>query len=305
VFAAYKRRWDRLPRPELAATPTTLPPLPREMTPGEIRKVASDVPLPPPGEAAALAQLDEFLQGGEANYARARDFPAARPGTSRLSYYCNIGALSPRLAVQRARTPKWGFELAWWDFFAEVLDRQPESVGEEYRAEWRGFPWRSDVKDVEAWKMGRTGFPIVDAGMRALRQTGFLHNRVRLITASFLTKHLLTDWRIGEVIFRGWLLCGDTAQNVGNWQWVAGCGVDPAPYFRVFNPVTQGERYDPDGDYVRRWVPELADLPARLIHRPWEAETPPKNYPAPMLDLAFGRKRFLDTAQTFLGDKKP
>ena len=305
VFAAFKRRWDALPGPSLADVPKRLPPLPPDIAPGDLRRVESEIPLPPPGEAAALGQLERFLAEGEANYERARDLPAAEPGTSRLSYYCNIGALSPRVAVRRARTAKWRFELAWWDFFADVLDRCPESASQEYRPEWRGFPWRYNDDETAAWREGRTGFPIVDAGMRELRETGFLHNRVRLITASFLTKHLLMDWRIGEAVFRGWLLCGDTSQNVGNWQWVAGCGVDPAPYFRVFNPVTQGERYDPDGAYVRRWVPELADLPAEHIHRPWQAKTPPTNYPPPMIDLAFGRERFLETAQRHLKRDKP
>ena len=146
-----------------------------------------------------------------------------------------------------------------------------------------------------------TGFPMVDAGMRELRATGFMHNRARLVTASFLTKHLLIDWRAGESIFRGLLLCGDSAQNIGNWQWVAGCGYDASPYFRVLNPVSQGEKFDPEGDYVRRWVPELAGLPGKAIHRPWEAASPPRGYPPPMIDLDAGRERFLRTAREFLG----
>jgi deoxyribodipyrimidine photo-lyase len=271
VFAAFKRRWDALPLPDLAAPPRRLPPLPREIDPGDVPSVESDVPLPPCGEAAALRQLEAFVDGGaEADYARSRDLPAARPARP-ASATTSTSARSARVWRCSGPDRQVALRLAWWDFFADILHRHPESVAEEYRPEWRGFPWRYDEAETAAWREGRTGFPIVDAGMRELRQTGFMHNRVRLITASFLTKHLLIDWRVGEAIFRGWLLCGDTAQNVGNWQWVAGCGVDAAPYFRVFNPVAQGERFDPDGAYVRRWVPELAALPAARIHRPWEA----------------------------------
>lgn len=301
VFGPYAKTWTKAPRPELAPAPTKLPSVSSRIARGEIRKIESGIPLPPVGEKAAIAQLERFLDEGEASYATSRNLPARVPSTSLLSMYFNIGVLSPRMAVQRSRNEKWRSELAWWDFNAEVLDRMPEGATLEFKEAWRGFPWRQDREEADRWSEGRTGFPMVDAGMRQLQQTGFMHNRVRMIAASFLTKHLLIDWRIGEEIFRGLLLCGDSAQNIGNWQWIAGCGFDASPYFRVFNPVAQGEKFDADGDYVRRWVPELADLPKKLIHRPWEAAEPVKDYPPPMIDLDEGRDRFLRTAKAFLG----
>jgi len=304
VFGPYARKWQTLPLPDLAPTPEGLPPVPRRVARGEIRVVASDVPLPAPGEAAALARLDAFLRDGEATYAASRSFPARKPGTSLLSMYFNVGVLSPRLAVRRATDSKWRSELAWWDFNAEVLDREPDGATREFKRDWRGFPWRRDPAEERLWSEGRTGFPMVDAGMRELASTGFMHNRARLVTASFLTKHLLIDWRAGEEIFRGLLLCGDSAQNIGNWQWVAGCGYDASPYFRILNPVSQGERFDPQGEYVRRWVPELAGLKGKAVHRPWKAASPPADYPSPMIDLDEGRERFLSTARTFLWRKK-
>lgn len=304
VFGPYLKKWLALPQPELAATPERLPAVPRRITRGTIPRVESDIQLPATGEAAARARLESFLRDGEATYPTARDFPAARPGTSLLSMYFNIGVLSPRLAVQRARDPKWRSELAWWDFNAEVLDRQPEGAALEFKDAWRGFPWRRDAEQEARWAEGKTGIPMVDAGMRQLRATGFMHNRARLVTASFLTRHLLIDWRVGEAIFRGLLLCGDSAQNIGNWQWVAGCGYDASPYFRILNPVSQGRKFDPRGDFVRRWVPELASLPDDAVHRPWLAATPPAGYPPPIIDLEEGRGRFLREARVFLRGRR-
>ncbi len=300
VFGPYARKWTSLPMPELAEAPRRLDALPREISPGEIRRVASEISLPATGEAAALGRLETFLKDGESSYAAARNFPAKRPSTSMLSLYFNIGVLSPRLAVARAKDSKWRSELAWWDFNAEILDRQPDGATLEFKEAWRGFPWRNDEGEVRRWAEGRTGYPMVDAGMRQLRKTGFMHNRARLVTASFLTKHLLTDWRVGEAVFRGLLLCGDSAQNIGNWQWVAGCGYDASPYFRVLNPVAQGKKFDPEGDYVREWVPELAQVPGKSVHRPWSLATPPPGYPAPMIDLDAGRDRFLQAARGYL-----
>ncbi|WP_435018594.1 cryptochrome/photolyase family protein [Tundrisphaera sp. TA3] len=300
VFGPYGRKWLSLPKPKLAPTPSDLPPVPRQIARGTIPDVASDIPLPEAGERAALARLESFLRHGEEGYPVARDFPARRPSTSHLSMYFNIGALGPRVAVHRSHDSKWRSELAWWDFNAEALDHHPEGATLEFKEPWRGFPWRDDPAEARRWEEGMTGFPMVDAGMRQLRATGFMHNRARLVTASFLTKHLLIDWRVGEAIFRGLLLCGDSAQNIGNWQWVAGCGYDASPYFRVLNPVSQGEKFDPKGDYVREWVPELAGLPGKSIHRPWKAAKPPAGYPAPMIDLDFGRERFLEAARAFL-----
>ena len=299
VFGPYAKKWLAAPLPKLAETPTTLPKVPKSITRGEIRHVDPGMKLPDPGEGAALKRFDDFLAHAESGYAEARDFPARRPSTSLLSIYFNIGALGPRLAVHRSQDPKWRSELAWWDFNAEVLDTQPEGATLEYKHPWRGFPWRDDQAEVEKWEQGQTGFPMVDAGMRQLQQTGFMHNRARLITASFLCRTLMIDWRIGEAIFRGLLLCGDSAQNIGNWQWVAGSGYDASPYFRILNPITQGERYDPTGDYVREWVPELSQLKGKAIHQPWLSRQK-FDYPERMVDLNLGRDRFKQVAKQFL-----
>ena len=307
VFGPYRRKWQSLDKPDVLPRPDELPPLPLKIKIGEIPRVESDIPLPDAGEEAALGRLQWFLDNGEKTYEKTRNEPGREDSTSKLSYYFNIGALSPRLAFERANLEKWKQELTWWDFYADVLDRAPESNAAEYRAEWRQFPWREgdEIKDdLARWQKGETGYPLVDAGMRELNATGFMHNRVRMICASFLTKHLLIDWKIGEEIFRGLLLCGDRAQNVGNWQWVAGCGVDPSPYFRVFNPTTQGEKFDKTGEYARRWVPELRDTPEKGFYEPWKLSAPPQNYPAPIIDLDEGRDRYLAKAKAYLAQKK-
>ena len=304
IFGPYGKKWLSLPQPELAPEPKEMPPVSSHIRRGDIPHVDPEIALPVPGQKAAQQQLADFLEEGEEGYQEARNFPARQPGTSRLSYYFNIGVLSPRLASHRAHSAKWRSELAWWDFNAEVLDKQPEGAKEEFREIWRGFPWRHDDEQTEKWKNGMTGFPLVDAGMRQLAQTGFMHNRARLVTASFLTKHLLIDWRVGEAIFRGWLLCGESAQNIGNWQWVAGCGYDASPFFRVFNPVSQAEKFDPEGEFVRQWVPEIAHLPNKVIQTPWAASQPPKDYPKPMIDLKFGSERFKKTAREFLAERR-
>ena len=299
VFGPYSKKWLDEPFPKLAKTPKKLPDLPRMIGRGEIRQVKSDIELPAPGEQAALKQLDDFLKHAESGYEEARNFPARKPSTSLLSMYFNIGVLGPRVAVARSTDLKWRTELAWWDFNNEILDSQPEGTDTEYKEKWRGFPWRDDQQEAKRWEEGQTGYPMVDAGMRQLRQTGFMHNRARLITASFLTRHLLIDWRVGEAIFRGLLLCGDSAQNIGNWQWVAGSGYDASPYFRIMNPITQGERYDPQGDYVRHWVPELAQLKGKAIHQPWKSKRK-FDYPDPMIEHPVGRDRFKKVAKEFL-----
>jgi deoxyribodipyrimidine photo-lyase len=309
VFGAYRKKWATLDKPEIFAAPEKLPALPDSLKIGDIRHIESDVPLFEPGEDAALGRLEWFLKNGESTYEKTRNEPDREDSTSKLSVYFNLGILSPRLAFEHAKTEKWKFELTWWDFYADVMDRCPESAQQEFKPSWRGFPWRdgkdkASKADLEKWRKGETGYPLVDAGMRELIGTGFMHNRVRMIVASFLTKQLLIDWRVGEEIFRGLLLCGDRNQNVGNWQWVAGCGVDPSPYFRVFNPTTQGKKFDPNGDYVRRWVPELKDVDKKWIYEPWKMKNPPEGYPAPMMDLEEGRDRYLEVARKFLKEAK-
>ena len=198
-------------------------------------------------------------------------------------------------------------ELGWREFSYHLLAGFPHLHEKNLQAHFDHFPWRTDqagiARDLKAWQRGQTGYPIVDAGMRELWTTGTMHNRVRMVVASFLIKHLLIDWRAGEAWFWDTLLDADPASNPASWQWVAGSGADAAPYFRIFNPVLQGEKFDPDGDYVRRFVPELANLPAALIHQPWEATplelasfgvTLGKTYPAPIIDHRMARQRALD-----------
>jgi deoxyribodipyrimidine photo-lyase len=263
------------------------------------------------GTAAAVDQLHRFLADGVDRYPASRDDVGlgARGGggTSALSVALRFGTLSPRHVVSTTGDATAGREafvrqLAWRDWFAHLLHESPELVHHAQRRELDAIRWLDDPEDLAAWQDGRTGFPLVDAGMRELRATGAMHNRVRMVAASFLVKDLLVDWRHGERHFRRLLTDADPAQNVGNWQWVAGTGPDAAPYFRVFNPVTQSRTHDAGGHYLRRWVPELAGLDDRAIHAPWEA--PPlelaaagvtlgETYPFPIVDHALARHRAL------------
>ena len=248
-----------------------------------------------------------------AGYSSGRDFPAT-PATSRLSPHLHFGEIGPRQIYAAATTTAvaddaagvdvetFERELGWREFNHHVLFHHPDITTRNFRDTFDGFPWRDDRKAFEAWKRGRTGYPIVDAGMRQLWATGWMHNRVRMVVASFLIKHLLIDWRKGEAWFWDTLVDADLANNAAGWQWVAGSGADAAPYFRIFNPVLQGVKYDRDGEYVRRWAPELAGLPGVLIHRPWEADQKTlkaagvrlgSDYPAPIVDHALARDRAL------------
>ncbi len=277
-----------------------------------------------PGEDGARGRLDAFLSSEAAGYASRRDFPA-QPATSRLSPHLHFGEVGPRqvfaAAARAALTdPAIGAdvetfekELGWREFNHHVLFHRPDLATRNFRVAFDAFPWRDDRAALEAWKRGQTGYPIVDAGMRQLWTTGWMHNRVRMIVASFLTKHLLIDWREGEAWFWDTLVDADIANNAANWQWVAGSGADAAPYFRIFNPVLQGAKYDPHGDYVRRWVPELARLPNAWIHEPWNADAETRrsagvrlgaSYPAPIVDHAVARDRAL-TAYRALGGPLP
>ena len=259
------------------------------------------------GESVALEQLEEFAAGPADRYGEDRDAPA-RDATSRLSAAFKYGWLSPTHALRAVGTSTagrsaWARQLAWRDFLAQLMDRYPDSPNEEMRPEFRGIEWREDPSDLTAWKEGMTGYPFVDAGMRQLLAEGWIHNRVRLVVASFLVKDLLLDWRLGERHFRRHLIDADVSQNVGNWQWVAGVGADAAPYFRVFNPITQGERHDPGGEYIRRWVPELSALPPRLAHAPFRRVDEVAehglilgdDYPFPLVEHDFARERALET----------
>jgi deoxyribodipyrimidine photo-lyase len=247
-----------------------------------------------------------FLDDALAHYRMERDIPAIS-ATSRLSPHIAFGEISARqiwrAATTRghsAATEKFLSELGWREFAYHLFYHHGNLAERNFRPEFDAFPWLEQDDTLEAWRRGRTGYPIVDAGMRELWATGWMHNRVRMIVASFLTKDLLIDWRVGERWFWDTLVDADPANNAINWQWVAGSGADAAPYFRIFNPVLQGEKFDPSGDYVRRWVPEVAALPANAIHRPWSAESPlpPDIYPAAIVDHAAARQRALEAFRT-------
>ena len=274
------------------------------------------------GEGAANRCLDDFLDDALVRYPADRDRPAV-DGTSRLSPHLHFGEISPRVCWHRvalAADVRGGGlgvgaasflrQLVWREFSAHLLHHAKELPDAPFRPAFAAFPWRDDADGLAAWQRGLTGFPIVDAGMRELWHSGWMHNRVRMIAASFLVKDLLIPWQIGERWFWDTLVDADLANNAAGWQWVAGCGADAAPYFRIFNPVLQGEKVDPDGAYVKRWLPELAGLPAGFVHRPWQA--PPavlapagvllgETYPWPLVDHPTARRRALDALARLKG----
>jgi deoxyribodipyrimidine photo-lyase len=264
-----------------------------------------------PGEVGAAKRAKTFLKQALTAYDEARNTPAGTT-TSMLSPHLHWGEISPRRLWHAARVGLEGAsngakvfrnELLWREFSAHLLFHHPTLPAEPLRPEFAGMPWRDDAKRLLAWQRGRTGIPLVDAGMRQLWQIGWQHNRVRMVTASFLIKHLLIDWRVGQQWFWDTLVDADLASNAASWQWVAGSGADAAPFFRIFNPVLQGRKFDPAGTYVRRFVPELSRLPDRFLHAPWEAPEDVlaasgvrlgQNYPHPIVDLAAGRQQALD-----------
>jgi deoxyribodipyrimidine photo-lyase len=319
VFSPFRRALDRAidDAPDALTAPTDAI-LERLAPPPAARRVAS-VPeprpphdLPPAGEEAARQRLRAFLGAGISGYREDRDRPDL-DATSRISPYLRVGAISMRAcwraalnAAERAAergdrrlaqgAATWRGELAWREFFAHVFAAHPRLATESFRPEYDRVEWVAGAEAEEglaAWREGRTGFPFIDAGMRQLAVTGWMHNRARLATASFLVKDLGVDWRRGESVYLEHLLDADTQQNTGNWQWIAGVGTDAAPYFRIFNPTLQGKKFDPDGAYIRRWVPELAEVPDAHVHEPWRAPEPPRGYPAPIVDHAEARERTL------------
>jgi len=324
VFTPFWRRVRALGEP-----PQPLPP-PRSLRPGP--PLAGDTveswhlePTRPdwagglrhcwtPGELAGQKRLRDFLATGIAGYADGRDRPDQNH-TSRLSPHLRFGEVSPRQVWHAARfaaaeqptmsrdIDKFLSELGWREFCRHLLFDVPDLATRNLQPSFDAFPWKQDEAALAAWQRGQTGYPMVDAGMRELWYSGVMHNRVRMVAASFLVKHLLIDWREGERWFWDTLVDADPASNPANWQWVAGSGADAAPYFRVFNPVLQGQKFDPDGAYVRRWVGELARLPAELIHRPWEAAPIElksagvdlgRTYPEPIVQHSKGRERALE-----------
>ena len=317
VFTPFWRAWERQgPLPVPLPPPKPLGP-PVEPDPAALDALEL-LPTRPdwagglraswqPGEPTARAALLSFLDGPVRGYGTGRNYPA-RPAVSRLSARLRHGEISVRQAwhgAERTGGPGVGSfirELVWREFAYHLLYHLPEITDTPLRPEFARFPWADAPDRLRAWQRGRTGYPIVDAGMRELWHTGYMHNRVRMITASFLTKDLLIPWQQGAAWFWDTLCDADLASNSASWQWVAGCGTDAAPYFRIFNPVSQGEKFDPDGAYVRRWVPELATLPDELIHRPWEAPAElraarnvvlGRTYPERLVDHAAARGRAL------------
>lgn len=267
------------------------------------------------GEEAARERLENFLDQHVSEYADGRDFPA-KEMTSRLSPHLRFGEISARQIWHTAKLrsemepalagniDKFLSELAWRDFSYHQLYHRKDIARVPMQEKYADTPWRHAKADLSRWQRGLTGLPIVDAGMRELWETGYMHNRVRMLVASLLTKNLLIDWREGEDWFWDCLVDADEANNPASWQWVAGCGLDAAPYFRIFNPVTQGERFDAAGDYVRRWVPELAALPEKWVHKPFDAPKDVlrkasvvlgKTYPNPIVDLKQSRQRALES----------
>jgi deoxyribodipyrimidine photo-lyase len=289
VFSPFHRAWEQAERRGVHRAPAELAPLPSAVTKGRVPSLESlglecEVPEPlGPGEAAGRRALERWLGSGIEHYADQQDRFAA--GSSQLSPYLHFGCVSAREAEERAgrrggKGPAaWRRQLAWRDFYAHVLLLHPGNARDEFQPRYRDLEWQSDDELLAAWKAGRTGYPLVDAGMRQLARTGWMHNRARLVVGSFLTKDLHIDWREGEAHFMRYLLDGDEASNNGNWQWIASVGVDPAPYFRrMFNPTLQMERFDPDGEYVRHWVPEYGT----------------DEYPDPMVDHAEERRRAIE-----------
>ncbi len=311
---------DGEPRPPVEAPAHVAPPTGKPasedlrewgLLPSKPDWAASFTEMWTPGEAGALDKMDEFVEGGLEGYRAGRDFPA-RPSTSLLSPHLALGEISPFRLWHAARRPDdagsddlmhFRKELAWREFCYHLLFHFPDLPRKNWNERFDAFPWHSDDERFALWTRGLTGYPIVDAGMRQLWHHGWMHNRVRMIVASFLIKHLMIDWRSGEEWFRHTLVDADPAANAANWQWVAGSGADAAPFFRIFNPVLQSEKFDPEGDYIRRYVPELRGLSNALIHRPFAAPKEAlaragvvlgQTYPFPIVDHATARTRALE-----------
>jgi deoxyribodipyrimidine photo-lyase len=328
VFTPFWRRCQpELPAMEAPAAPPALPPLPGRLdglslqTLGLLPSIRWDEGLAAawqPGEAPALAKAEAFLRTEAADYPERRDRPE-ETGTSILSPHLHFGEIGPRQLVSIARQAggSKGFDaflraLGWREFAHHLLYHFPHTQEAPLDDRFAGFPWRKEGTEalLEAWQQGRTGIPLVDAGMRELWKTGWMHNRVRMVAASLLTKNLRIPWQLGARWFWDTLVDADLANNTLGWQWTAGCGADAAPYFRVFNPVRQGERFDPDGAYVRRWCPELDALPNTHIHQPWGAPADiltasrlslGRDYPLPIVDLAESRRQALAAWESIRG----
>ncbi|MDB4502000.1 DNA photolyase family protein [Akkermansiaceae bacterium] len=302
VYTPFSKQWlpveKRSPagRPESVKTPKNLDslPLPTLATWG---LEEGEWELPKGGEKAARERMKEALDRRIPQYDDTRDIPSI-PGTSRLSQDLRWGTLSIRELYQKAAklgSEQYLKELGWREFYFQILHHFPDVLKDEFNPDWRGLPWDEPGEKFEAWKSGQTGFPIIDAGIRELLKTGFMHNRVRMMVAMFLTKDLHIDWRLGEQFFAQHLLDGEIASNNGGWQWSAGTGADAAPYFRIQNPWSQTKRFDPKGEYIKRWVSELESIvPKKFQDPPVDGKSLAEGYPAPILDHGDERKRTLE-----------
>ncbi|MDB9784582.1 DNA photolyase family protein [Pelagibacteraceae bacterium] len=269
-----------------------------------------------PTESSALKAVKEFIKEKIEEYGDTRDIPGVN-GTSKISPFLCMGQIHIETIWEecsKIKNKKKGYrkyinELGWREFSHSLINYFPDMLKGNLRKEFDNFPWQTNDKYLNLWKKGMTGYPMVDAGMRELHSTGWMHNRLRMITASFLVKHLRIHWQEGEKHFRNCLLDFNEANNVAGWQWVAGCGADAAPYFRIFNPILQGERFDKKGDYIKKWIPELSDVPEKFIHKPWEIDDQKKKldinkkYPAPVVDHQLARKKALEAFQEIKKNK--
>lgn len=312
VFTPFRKAWLAASRRGRVQAPASLKVAPKVQSDGlpSLKRLGFELPTDygnvfEPGEEAGRRVAGAFARDGLDSYAARRNDPAG--GSSRLSPYLRWGCISP-LALDRraaeAGADTFRSELAWREFYAAVLMSFPHVAKLEFQERYRSLEWDHDEEELDAWKRGMTGFPLVDAGLRQLLHEGWMHNRVRIVVASFLTKDLHIDWRAGEAHFMERLIDGDVASNNGGWQWVASTGTDPKPYFqRMFNPTTQQKKFDPDGEYVRRWVPELERVPDDLLPEPWEMTGEQQSaagceigadYPAPIVDHAEERRRAIE-----------
>lgn len=323
IFTPFMKFWKALPMAgDPIPAPKSLPAIP-ELTSIEL-PAAPPISDFPAVENFAYERLREFFHSSIFDYGEARNRMDIE-GTSRLSPYLRFGLISPRglisaifrvieetdNKINKQSCITWLNEIIWREFYFNILDHFPFVLKMSFRENLRSIPWRDMPSDLAAWQNGVTGYPMVDAAMRQLNETGWMHNRARMITASFLTKDLLINWQAGESWFLRQLLDGDPASNNGGWQWAAGTGTDAAPYFRIFNPVLQSQKFDPNGDYIRRWVPELAKLPKNYIHSPWQTPMDVqsqfgirmgKDYPLPIVDHQFARQRTLQAYKSAKSD---